>query len=319
MTWRKRLFILGLGIGLALFGRQIWISYQALRLRDVSFVRPVYLLAAFGTTLLVYLMQMLAWRLVMKHLGVHLPLRDTIKGFYLSFLPRYIPGTIWGYWTRSQWLEQSYAVSYAVSGTGSGLEALALLSTGLFLAGTYLTARTSGYAQLALALACIILLGFTCFVVPRLTNLIGQRFYKEKLPPAPRNRYWSGTWLAALLLYIVLWIAFGASLLLVSGSLSSSLSLDLPMAVFASSLSWVIGFVVVFVPTGLGVREFTLSAMIAFYADLPPWEADLIAVLSRFGLILAELGWLVIGLALYTRGWRTILNLKGSFSRLLRK
>jgi hypothetical protein len=315
MSWRNRLFIVGLAIGLALFGRQVWISYQAIELRDISFARPAYLLAALGTTLLVYLAQMLAWRMIMRHLGVNLPLRDTVQGFYLSFLPRYIPGTIWGYWTRSQWLGQSYSVSYAVSGTGSVLEALALVSTGLSLAGVYLSTRTSGYAQIALIFASASLLGLTCFVVPRLTTLIGQRLYKDKPAPLPSKRAWLGPWFAALVFDIALWTMFGTSLWLIGNSLSSSALYDLPLSVFASSLSWVIGFIVVFVPTGLGVRELTLSALLAFYANSPPWQADLVAVLSRFGLILAEMGWLLIGLAFYTRGWRKPFNLRGKFPR----
>jgi hypothetical protein len=319
MSWRKRFFILGLVIGLVLFGRQVWISYQAIQLHRISFVRPLYLPAALGTTVLVYLLQMLAWRMIMRHLGVYLPLRDTVQGFYLSFLPRYIPGTIWGYWTRSQWLEQSYAVSYAVSGTGSALEALALVSTGLFVAGTYLSTQTSSYVQIALISASTSLLALTCFAVPRLTTLIARRFYKEQLFPLPSKRAWFGPWVAALILDILLWGMFGTSLLFIGSSLSSGSLYNLPVTVFASSLSWVVGFVVVFVPTGLGVRELTLSTLLASYANSPPWQADLVAVLSRFGLILAEMGWLLVGLVFYTRVWRRMFNLRERFPPFRRK
>ncbi len=79
---------------------------------------------------------------------------------------------------------------------------------------------------------------------------------------------------------------------------------DLPTAIFVAGLSWVLGFVIVFVPAGLGIRELAISTLLTAYGALLPWQADLVAVLSRFGLIVAELAWLLVGLALFARSRR---------------
>lgn len=319
MSLRKTLFTLGLGIGLLLFLRQIWVSYSAIQHHNLSFAKPVYLLAALGATLFMYLLQMLAWFMIMHRLGVPLRLGDTVQGFYLSFLPRYIPGTVWGYLSRSQWLEQSYAVDYAVSVMGSILEALALVLTGLFVAGAYLCARESGSTQLILALACASLLGLI-LLVPRFALQIGRRIYRDRLPhPGEIQDGGSRVWIVAILLYFALWLAFGSALLLTTNALLPVSSTDLFVSVFSASLSWVVGFLAVFVPTGIGVRELALSTLLSTYADLAPWQADLVAVISRFELILAELTWLLFGIAIYTCRRLGSRGQRERFSRLRRE
>jgi uncharacterized membrane protein YbhN (UPF0104 family) len=303
MSWRRRLFVLGLGIGLLLFLRQVWIGYRAIQEHGLSSFQPAFLVAALAATLLMYFLQMLAWFTIMRYLGIPLRLGDTLQGFYLSFLPRYIPGTVWGYLSRSQWLEQSYAVDYAVSVMGSVLEALALVLTGLFVAGAYICANVSGSTQLILALACASLFGLA-LLVPRFALQIGRRVYSERLPlPGGAQGARSRLWIAAILLYFALWTVFGSALLLTINALLAVSSTDLFVSVFSASLSWVVGFLAVFVPTGIGVRELALSTLLTSHADLAPWQADLVAVVSRFEIILAELIWLLLGIGVYTGRW----------------
>jgi hypothetical protein len=56
------------------------------------------------------------------------------------------------------------------------------------------------------------------------------------------------------------------------------------------------------------VRESTLEALLASAAGIPAWQGGLIAVVSRFVLILAELIWLAVGLALNAESWRRSRN-----------
>jgi uncharacterized membrane protein YbhN (UPF0104 family) len=66
----------------------------------------------------------------------------------------------------------------------------------------------------------------------------------------------------------------------------------------AAALSWTLGFVAVFVPSGLGVREASLSVLLPRYTDFVPWQANLIGVVCRFEILLAELLLLIVGLVL---------------------
>ena len=299
MSWRRRLLILGLGLGVLLFLRQVWVSYRAIQQHDLILVRPLLLLASLGAGILVYAAWLTSWTLIMRHLGVPLAPREVVQGFYLSFLPRYIPGTVWGYLTRSEWLEQAFGVPYSVSVLGSVLEALGLLLTGLFMVGVFFCQQTTGSVQLVVAAASAGLLLLTWLIVPGLAMRVNRLIRREKSAPSRGGRRPSAAWSGALLLHLVLWLAFGASLLFVAKSIAVIPSFDLLSSTFAASLSWIVGFLVIIVPTGLGVRELTLSTLLSSYAGFRPWQADVVAVVSRLAIVLAELAWLLVGLLFY--------------------
>jgi hypothetical protein len=208
---------------------------------------------------------------------------------------------VWGYWTRSEWLEVSYGVDYAVSGMGSVLEAFGAVLTGLFMAGMALSTHLKDSAQLLMIVVCVGLLGVSWVAAPWLTTRIGRRFWAKSFAQQHGVGLRFGAWSVSIVLYLGLWMAFGAMLLLVANSLMAVPIAQLPACVLAASASWVVGFVAVIVPTGLGVRELALSSLLSSYAGFVPWQADVIAVVSRFAIVLAELAWLMIGLVLFGR------------------
>ncbi len=305
MSWRRRLLILGLGLGVLLFVRQVWVSLRAIEQHDLILIKPLLLLASLGAGILVYAAWLASWTLIMRHLGVALAPRQVVQGFYLSFLPRYIPGTVWGYLTRSEWLEQVFGVPYPVSVMGSVLEATGLLLTGLFWVGVYFCGQMTGWVQLIVATASGGLLLAAWLVVPELATRVHRLVRRENPVPARRGRRPSAAWSAAILLHLALWLAFGASLLFAAESMSAIASFNLLSSTFAASLSWIVGFLVIIVPTGLGVRELTLSTLLSSYAGFRPWQADVVAVASRLAIVLAELAWLVVGLAFYVHSKRS--------------
>jgi uncharacterized membrane protein YbhN (UPF0104 family) len=67
---------------------------------------------------------------------------------------------------------------------------------------------------------------------------------------------------------------------------------------FAFCASWLVGFAALFVPAGLGVRELTLSSLLQQMAAVSAGDASLVAVLTRLGIVAAELVFLLIAAAL---------------------
>jgi hypothetical protein len=133
---------------------------------------------------------------------------------------------------------------------------------------------------------------------------ISQRLDKEKSPSQSRQNSSSRAWSAAIALYLVLWVTYGGSILFIGNAILPAPSTDLLTTTFASSISWTVGFIAIVVPTGIGVRELTLSTLLSRHSGFAPWQADLIAVISRLEIILAELGWLMVGLSLYAYKWQ---------------
>ena len=300
MSWRRLLFSVSLSVGLLLFLRQAWATYEEVQRHDFRFFQPLYLLAALAMSLLIYGLQMLAWTMIMRYLGFSPSLRQTLEGYFLSFLPRYVPGSVWGYWSRSEWLERCCGVGYATSIFGSILEAWTLILTALSMAGTYLCTRSAGARRFALGAACAGLLSLACLVTPVLVT----RLSKERLHFDSKGHALHA-WLAAVALHMALWVAYGTSILLIGKAVAPTPSVGLLQATFSTGLSWLAGFVVIIVPTGIGVRELALSTLLPVHSNLLPWQANLVAIMSRFEIILAELAWLMIGLGIYIcRRWR---------------
>ncbi len=304
MPWRKSLFPLGLTLGFLLFLQQVWMIYTAIRQEGLHFSQPIYLLLALSFSTGAYFLQMLAWNMIMQYMGIHSGLRQTLKGYFLSFLPRYIPGSVWGYWSRSHWLKQSYGVEYTNSTFASVLEALGLSLTALTAVGAYFSASLEGFSQLALGFVSMGVLILTWLAVPRVTLALGRRLHKGR---SPLSHEWSQTsfraWSIAITLYLVLWVLHGSSVFFASRAVLSIPPTNLLGIIAITTLSWLGGFAAVIVPAGIGVRELTLSALLTTHANLIPWQASLIAIVFRLVLILSEVEWLMVGLGLHIHNW----------------
>lgn len=306
--WRKILFYVGLGVGLLIFLRQVQASYEAIQRQEFLVFRPAWLLASLGLSLLTNFLQVLAWTMIMRYLVVPISLRQALRGYLLSFLPRYIPGGVWGYWSRSQWLKQFCGIDYATSVLGSVLEALTLITTALSVAGIYLYTCLTGLRRFVPAVTSVCLFFLTWLMVPRLvaqfTKLIGPRFARqfgnmEVLQSSPGKNRALRAWFVALLFYMALWVTYGGSILLIGDAVLSTPLRNLLGTMFSISVSWLSGFVIIFVPAGIGIREFTLSALLTSCLGLLPWQGGLVAVVSRFEAILSESIWLVVGTGIH--------------------
>ena len=297
MSWRKLLFAIGLTLGGALFLQQVWEIYAATVRGRLHLSQPAWLWVALSFVTVAYFVQMLSWSLIMQYRGISPGLSLTVRGYFLSFLPRYIPGSVWGYWSRSEWLKQYCGINYTDSALVSVLETLALVLTAIAVAGGWLSLRVEGLGGLALGLASAGMLIFTWLGLPRLVFWFGQR--RGGSNPHSGGSAPFHVWSAVVVLYIILWVLHGGSIYFVSQAVLFAPLVDLPGAVFVMSSAWLIGFIAIAVPAGIGVRELTLATLLSSQFGLLPWQAGLVAVASRLVVILAEVGWLLVGMTLH--------------------
>jgi hypothetical protein len=96
---------------------------------------------------------------------------------------------------------------------------------------------------------------------------------------------------------VLFWVLTGLAFYVLLGSaVEDTLSIRWYEATGAYALAWLAGFLVIFLPAGLGVRESVLAMLLAPW--FTPGEAIFIAVLARLWWVLAEAVWIVIGLLL---------------------
>lgn len=297
---RQLLYRVGLGFGSLFFVYQIWTGYHAVLGTAFRLSFLTTWLLAWGLIAIALGLQVTAWYYLMQGLGAHLPWRQVVKGYMRTFLPRYIPGSVWGYWSRSEWLRHSYNISYGVSNLGSILEVLVTVMTAGLLVGVYYAFVSTGILQLALWLS-LILFPFVSWLTLNwiwrwqiVRRQFKTAFMGSTIPGISLQR-----WVFVVLLYILLWLCYGGLiLLLVQAFDNTAPQREIIQATFIFAAAWLAGFLTVFVPAGLGVREAALSSLILANLGLLPVQAAGISVVSRFVISAAELTWVLVGLVL---------------------
>jgi hypothetical protein len=293
----------GIALGGVLLLWQMLIGLQTLFDRAPIIFSLVYLFAAFGLVFLSYALQIVSWGVLMRGLQLSIPWKALFRGYILSFLPRYIPGSVWGYLSRSEWLRSEFQVGYAVSTSGSLLEiTVALISAG-WIAGIYAASLLDEPCGIILGL--VLVPGVIWILVQRMLRVrwISHLVYRDshcvtqaKLPLF--------NWLLSVAIIVCNIVIYGTALYLTA----RGLALDSPLSssniftfVANYSIAWLIGFVAFFLPAGLGLREVTLSTLLALSLGLSGGKASLLAVLFRVIVTLAEILWVVISLVLRQR------------------
>ena len=299
--WRRPLMAFGLSIGLLLFARQVWISFISVRqLGWGVFSKPSFLILTLSCTLLLYLAQMVAWAFTLRCLGAGLGLKDIFEGFQISLLPRYIPGSVWGYLGRSQWLEQYHGIGYTTSVTASLIE-ISIQALTAFAVGIFCYDLTFGTSNRSL----FVMIAFSAIMLAWLVVPHAVAFFLRRMGRAPVTFTMApGAWLAVVLMHVLLWVTYGAALFWIIKALAPRAFVTWWQAMAASSLSWLVGFVIPIVPAGIGIREAVLTELLTRQGMLSIPEANLTSVVLRFALISAELIWLGAGLAIFVRRWR---------------
>ncbi len=284
--WRRRLYFVGMLLGSLLFIWQLLAAVANLRQRPVVVAAPAWLLAALLMALIGYLLQLCGWLLVMRFLRSTLSGAEAFAGYFLSFLPRYIPGTVWGYLGRGEWLVRSYGISYRTSSLGSLLEAGSFVVTALLI-GVWVYLRPALPPALPVLLAALLLGGGAAA-----WTLIGR------LALRCSRLGWSLP-AAAAALYLCYWGAQGLALSAVCRGLGLTNGVDLLHLTAASAAGWTAGFLTLLVPAGFGVREWSLTYLLTTQSGMAAADANLVAVVSRLSLIVAEL--LMLAAALFWR------------------
>src|SRR5713226_7416422 len=80
-------------------GQVIYLEWQKVRNFDWRF-DPAFLALSFAATSCWFLVRPFVWRTIVAHFGREIPYRESIRIFVLSELSRYVPGTVWQYFSR---------------------------------------------------------------------------------------------------------------------------------------------------------------------------------------------------------------------------
>lgn len=289
----------GIFIGGGLILYQLAQSIISIIAKSVVFYHPFFIVIPILLFPIAAFQQMVAWKLIMSGLQVKIPLISIIQSYSYSFLPRYIPGTIWGYLSRAEWLFQRHQVEFGKTNFGSLVEIEIGVASSLSIIGVF-------YFYLRRELAFPIIIGLLILIVaPWLLSLAWDNIKGQSVTFALALKQ-IVNWMGSLILYALNGIYYGVGLLSIVQVLSPYTILFSPTLIltFAAfyNLAWLIGFLILFVPSGLGIRELVLTSLITASLQGTSQMANSAAVIMRLLIILfAEISWIGLGLWIKAR------------------
>lgn len=280
------IYRVGLGIGFLLFGYQLWLALGAFRSHSFSEVRFDLLVLSFSLDLLAYFLIIVAWQLCMRSVASSISMTQAMEGYAISFLPRYIPGTIWGYVSRTEWMTRHNGVPSSRTWLASLLELSVQVVSSTTVAALLLRLWAPEFSWLIV-------------LPPAMWLGAGVMLHRLKVRlSCPYDIKWRH-WYVCGAVYFPFWLVHGLSTMCIVLAYQGQTDQGALLYTSVFSAAWLVGFVAVFLPSGLGVREMTLAFLLQQTAGIASSEASMIAVTSRLLLILSELLLLVFGITLY--------------------
>lgn len=225
--------------------------------------------------------------------GVSAPPRASLHQYFVGQLGKYVPGGVWPIVGRAEMAHRGGASRTAAYG-----------STLLSLASTYLASLMTaagfmavvgmrgGGSSWAVWLVLVVPIGLLLLhpqVVSRVVSVV-SRISGRTLDLSVAS--WRRS-VAIVLLHVPAWLAISGATYLVSQALGGGASFD--RIGVATCVAWFLGFVVIGLPGGLGVRE---AVFVALVAPMDPAIGAAVALVARVVFVVVDL----VGAGLST-GW----------------
>jgi glycosyltransferase 2 family protein len=286
--WRALQWVLGLVVvGLAV--RALLDNWDQLVAQQVNWqFRPAWIAAALGVMLLSYVLQIEAWRQVVKSIGYPLRWTQAARVCTVSNLGKYIPGKVWAIAGAAMLAQREGVAAGAAVAAAILLQGLALASgvaVSAFLAPELLTGLGVATRIGVVVVGVLAVLGSFGLGVPAVRGML-QRFLPASAPalPAIDVRVLG----AALLVNAAVWGMTGLSFIWLAKGLVPAPGLSWALATAVFTLAYVAGLVALFAPGGVGVRESLLVLLLQ--AAIGYKLALALALASRVLLTCTELG-----------------------------
>lgn len=249
---------------------------------------PAYLLAAAILMVVRGPVSALGWRAIVARLGYELPLWRSVKITYYAALAGLIPGSMWYAVSRVYMAEQE-GVPKKVTVASLALETVLVALAAAIVASLSLLAWHD--PPLPLVVAAVATLAIMLLRPNLLLNLMNWGLAKLKREPiAARLSAASMLWL--LVPYVAHWLLYGLMSFALVASLFPTLPVgQVPVVAGLFAAAWLGGYLAVFIPQGLVVRELLITGFLTGILGLPAPVAAAAAVLSR--------AWSLLGVGLW--------------------
>lgn len=278
------------GLLIVLFAaRSLLTNWHELRAQPLQWrIQPAWLVLSAGVVWLMYALLIVAWRTLLAGWGQHLDGWTAARIWTVSSLGKYLPGKVWAIAGMAVMSQRVGVAPWAATGSAMVLQVLAI-GSGAAVAGITgrhaLEAAHPGARTVLALLVGSALVGIALLLWPpvlrRLLRLAAPEAEARGAPAAAGLGF-------GLVANLVAWVGYGAALWLLARGLLPDAGLRLAPAVAVFTASYLAGFLALFAPGGLGVREGLFILMLQ--GPLGIGAATALALASRLLLTITEFG-----------------------------
>ncbi len=217
---------------------------------------------------------------------------------------RYVPGRIWNYLGKIHWVSKN-GISEKKVLLSSFLDLLFLLI------GSSLTALYSIKLFLSPKLIFLLYVGIVLILIcihPGIIQAVINRVGRRWVPAGFTLKFSYTQMLLLTLAYTILWISMGIQLYLIIRSFYPLDIRYLPLLTSINSGAWLIGYISIIAPSGIGVREGTF--VLIFKNIAPVSIAVLCALANRLFILVNDLAIALLFLCFDHGAWKKLFTKK---------
>jgi glycosyltransferase 2 family protein len=270
--------------------------------------------ASGAIVLATYLVLVEAWRATLRIWKDSLPFAAAARIWFVSNLGKYVPGKVWQIAAMGAMAQRAGVSASAAVGSSllvnlvnivTGFAVMAVASAGRVadaVGGTDTAGRrTSELAVIAIAAIGGLALLIAPVAIPRLATLAGRVTGKTLvIPPVPYRALWISAAATA-----TAWVLYGIAFALFAHGISPRATGTASSYIAVYTGSYLAGYLALFAPGGIGVREAVLVLAMPRFGLLSAPDAAVVAIASRLWLTVLEIG---PGLLLWARPHRSNLQ-----------
>lgn len=254
-------YIASIGISLIC----LYILYRLIipNLDDLTIVRENFSIGQILLTIPVYYLGLysasIVWGKMMNDLTDPLPEQQHQNIYIITHAARRIPGFVWHVLGRIAWYEQM-GIRKSITAFANGLETLLIIVSGLVMVAIFFPflSEKSGveFWQIILGIA----FGFIFFhpkFIKKILQKLGQEDSHQEITYKMILKWF--------LYYLIIWLTGGTVLFLILSSMLQVTFSLWPICIVIWCIAGVAGMLLLFLPSGFGLNEATISLLLAMY------------------------------------------------------
>lgn len=243
-----------------------------------------FILLAFALGIAGLYCNLMMWRAALADLGSPLSVAAAWRIYFIGNLSKYLPGSIWPVLVQAE-LGADLRIPRSRSAVSVLLSYTVMTCSGLVVAAITLPFAAAGSVAQYFWILCLIPAGIAVLSPPVLNRLLRLVMRLSRQPALAQGVSYRG--LARTMAWALgAWATNGLMIYVLVRQLAGDRQGTLLVSVGAYSLSWTVGFLAVFAPAGLGVREAVMIA--ALHSQTTTAIAITVALVQRALSVVAD-------------------------------